>query len=96
MRRGCAHKPTTITSKYIDWLDEEITGPDYTSWWAKGQCEYGNCMELLCPVCGCVQGGWGPVDCPCEDHIPWPDMRHHPVHAAVKPSAARYRPSRRR
>lgn len=96
MRRGCKHEPTeTVTMRDV-LLGEMMTVPDYTSWWARGTCEYGHCVELNCPVCGCNKGGWGPVACPCEDWKPWPDMRRQPRPTPVKPSAARFRPSRRR
>jgi hypothetical protein len=94
VRRGCNHRPEATTI-ITDFNGEEIAGPDYGNWWVKGTCEYGYCMELNCPVCGCNQGGWGPVGCPCEDWIPWPDMRHQPRPTPVKRSAARYRPSAR-
>lgn len=96
MRRGCRHKPATIVTQYDDILEMEITGPEYRNWWARGVCEYGNCTELNCPECGCNQGGWGPVACPCEDWKPWRAMRSQPVHAAVKPSVARHRSGRHR
>lgn len=89
MRRGCTHRPPAIKTEYIEFLGKDVTGPDYASWWTLGECEYGNCGELLCPECGCVQGGWGPVECPCEDWIPWRDMRRSVSHAAVKPSIRR-------
>jgi len=92
--RGCKHKPARIVTRYSVLGDVEVTGPDYRNWWrTDGVCEYGNCTELLCPVCGCGQGGWGPMECPCEDWIGYHDMRREPVPAAVKPSAAR--PGRR-
>jgi len=94
MRRGCKHEPTTIITT-CDSVFGELTGPDYGNWWAHGVCEYRHCHELNCPVCGCSKGGWGPVGCPCQDWVPWHAMRAQPMHAAVKPSARRYRPSRR-
>lgn len=56
-------------------------------WWIQGTCEYGNCVEFCCPVCRCNSGGgFGPVDCPCQNWIGYHDMRKAPVPVAVKPS----------
>jgi hypothetical protein len=30
-------------------------------------CSEGNCVELIDPKTGENTGGWGPVECPCQD-----------------------------
>jgi hypothetical protein len=95
VRRGCTHEPKRTITRYSSLFEEEITGPDYGGWWVMGTCPYGNCREMNCPVCGCGKGGWGPVGCPCDGWACWPDMRPQLSPTPVKPSAARYRPSRR-
>lgn len=30
-------------------------------------CPEGNCTDLVDPKTGHLEGGWGPVDCPCDD-----------------------------
>lgn len=84
--RCCKHKPTG--RKMYDLAGMSFEGTDYTDWWIHGVCEYGNCVNLDCPVCGCNSGGgWGPIDCPCDDTVPYYDMRQQtPV--AVKPSVS--------
>lgn len=95
MRRGCTHEPTQLVTKWDALSGEMVTDPDYGNWWVRGVCEYGHCVELNCPVCGCNQGGWGPVYCPCEDWKPYRAMRRQPRPTPVKPSVRRFRPSRR-
>lgn len=96
-RYGCDHKTTSTVTEWDDLLGGEVTRPDYTNWWGQGSCEYGNCTELLCPACGRNQGGWGPVDCPCQDWRPR-EQRAAVGPNHVKPSALRHgrRPHRRR
>jgi hypothetical protein len=84
-RRHCAHKPTAVT-QIDDLHGGEFTGPDYEHWWLQAPCEYGRCTELLCPVCGGAQGGWGPLECPCQDWRPRRDQRAAVGPCPVKPS----------
>lgn len=92
MGRHCRHLPTATR---IYPFAGGFEGPDFTGWYVKGVCEYGTCVELNCPVCGCNLGGWGPIDCPCEDMIGYHAMRQK-AHVPIKPSVAGRRPSRRR
>jgi hypothetical protein len=52
-------------------------------------CRKGTCVEILCPGCGLMMGGWGSVFCPCENGrmrwLKYPDMDVKP-HPAVKES----------
>lgn len=94
--RRCKHEPPGPPKTYV-LLDMEYQGPDYTDWWAYGTCEYGHCVTLNCPVCGCNSGGgWGPVLCPCDDTVAYHDMRRRPK-IPVKPgiSTRRRRPNRK-
>lgn len=94
MGRRCRHQPTA--RRIITIGDDSFEGPDYRGWHeTQGVCEYGNCVELNCPVCGCARGGWGPVGCPCQDWIGYRDMRAERP-AAVKPSLAARTQRRRR
>lgn len=93
MRRSCSHLRKghaeinrDMVRLFLLGLDNDFEPPP--PWHVEQPCRYGNCMELLCPVCGCYRGGWGPVDCPCEDWICWLDMRSKP-RAPVKPSDRR-------
>ena len=100
--RHCRHKPPehmlrTVTDPFGDGdVFRHSNGKPVllpcSEWWVTGTCEYGNCVEFCCPVCGCNSGGgWGPVDCPCEDWIGYHAMRKAVAHAAVKPSLRRRR-----
>lgn len=93
--RCCKHKPKT--RKVYDLLGLGLEGPDYTGWWVHGTCEYGDCVTLNCPVCGCNNGGgWGPILCPCDDTVPYYEMRRRPK-VAVKPGiSTRHRRSTRK
>lgn len=98
MGRACRHEPTKtrvydpgILGSIIGRPVKPFTGPDYDGWFVSGRfggtCEFGNCTEVYCPVCGCNKGGWGPMSCPCDDTIGYREMRRKP-HVAVKKSAA--------
>jgi hypothetical protein len=79
---GLTHSP-----EYLEKVREE------NAWYVESVCRYGCCTELFCPLCGVYKGGVGPIDCPCEDTVPHPDMRTLP-RASIKPSDRRS-PSRR-
>lgn len=65
---------------------ELVETEDWSDWAVQGTCEYGNCVEFCCPVCGANRyGGFGPVLCPCDDGVQYHDMRRKPS-VAVKPS----------
>lgn len=105
MRRACngRHEPAATKIRTEPTPLEQAMGrlfdplprvvPDYDGWYVETTCEWGNCVELRCPVCGRMRMGWGPMDCPCDDWRVCPGMRRRrPV--AVKPSDHR-RPSKR-
>ena len=88
MSRHCKHE--SGVSKQVSLWDDgkpmmvhDYWGDGYA---AEGLCEYGNCVEFNCPVCGCNKyGGFGPVLCPCDDTVGYHEMRRKPK-VAVKPS----------
>lgn len=92
MPHRCRHtsgKTRTIgPHNYHGWPDGRppITVHDTKGWVVRSVCEYGRCTELVCPVCGCNGwGGWGDIDCPCDDTVPFHgERRRQPV--ARKPS----------
>lgn len=76
---------------------EPQTIPDWMAWCVEGTCEYGNCLEWRCPICGCHNGGGiGPMLCPCEDWIGYHDMRRTPHPSPRKASLGVYGRRRRR
>lgn len=89
MSRHCKH--VSGISKRIALWDDSGDTVIVHDWWGDGYavdgtCEYGNCVESNCPVCGCNKyGGWGPVECPCDDTVGYHEMRRKPK-VAVKPS----------
>lgn len=87
MTRQCRHKPKTTRLYRPPW-GGTFVGPDYSGWHVDaGYCEFGNCLEYACPVCGCIGAGVGPIGCPCDDGVGYREMRRkRPV--AVKPSVA--------
>lgn len=100
--RRCKH--VSGVSKMIDVgtpLGEEPSYVELKDYWGDGyaaerKCEYGNCMEFCCPVCGCNKyGGVGPIGCPCDDTVAYHDMRRKPP-VAVKPGISTRRRRRTR
>lgn len=107
MTRTCRHKapPEMLTTvrRLGDPAGDVYRNDDGTpvlvagdAWYARGICPFGGCVELRCPVCGCVKMGWGPVNCPCTWRGDYPAMQLRPHHAAVKPSLLTSRRIRRR
>lgn len=98
-RQQCKHEPAQIYEVFADWYDPpESLGwrPDTRDWYVDGTCEFGHCLTLNCPVCGANSGGgFGPVNCPCDDTVAYYAMRRKP-RVAVKPSVANKLPSNRR
>lgn len=71
------------------WTGPPVETEDWQDWVVDGRCEYGRCVEWNCPICGCNRyGGYGPVDCPCDDGIGYHDMRRKPK-VPIKPSVHR-------
>lgn len=74
-------------------LSVDLSGmPDYSDWWNTQDCPFGCCLEDTCPECGAVQGGVGPVGCPCTELSPRPEQRPRP-HVPIK--RVKSRPGRR-
>lgn len=89
-RRACKHISGRTRMVNINFdpakPPEMVETEDWSQWAAEGTCEYGNCVTFDCPLCGCNRyGGFGPVLCPCWDHVPYYDMRPKPE-VAIKPS----------
>lgn len=89
MRKSCKHtsgKTRMVDISFGHGEPDLVEVEDTYGWHIEGVCEQHACVVLLCPVCGCNRyGGWGPVDCPCWDSVPYMDMRPKPK-VAVKPS----------
>lgn len=84
MTRSCRHQPST--TRVLDTPWGALVVPDTRDWYVDGGlCEYRRCVEFDCPVCGCMRGGWGPMDCPCDDLHGYREMRRKRA-VAVKPS----------
>jgi len=73
---GCDHRPEKTRrvegnrdlNELLGIVEGEVA-PDYTDWFVKGMCRYGNCQLLLCPECGAQNASFGPVGCKCEDEF---------------------------
>lgn len=78
------------------WTGPPVEAEDIVGWARHGRCEYGRCFELQCPICGANKyGGWGDIDCPCDDRVPNHEERRR-AKVAVKPSLGTNGKRRRR
>ena len=90
MPHRCKHTSGRTREYNIEWRQDRppilVKSEDWVDWVADGTCEFGNCLEFVCPVCGCNKyGGMGPIECPCDDTVPNHEERIKPK-VAVKPS----------
>lgn len=62
------------------------------TWRIETTCQWGNCLEIWCGVCGRYSGGMGPVGCPCDWDGNTSGGRGHGTRAEqARPKTRRYK-----
>lgn len=90
MPHRCRHTSGRTREYNVEWRTDRypklVKFEDWNGWAEHGTCEFGQCIEFICPVCGCNKyGGIGSMMCPCDDMVPNHEERRK-TKAAVKPS----------